>query len=241
MNYTLSHVTFHASPALAEIVNNGHKKQIQETYHRLAILTVVLSIVAFWTMVILNKWFIYLWVGESFSAGQAVLVLALIIMLQQMMTRTGVLFLNAKGIARPVSFVGVAEAVVNLSISIGLGYLMGLPGILLGTILASIATTGWFIPRLLRLHLGISAKQFWIDAFLRPLLWLSVVGAGLYWAITYLYEQQIVSGWLGFFVSGIIVGGVLLGVSWFLFLRIILVEYIPQRFTSNFGVRKSYI
>lgn len=232
----LSHVTFHASPALAEIVTTGDENQIQKTYHRLSVLTMVLSIVAFWAMIILNKWFIYLWVGKSFFAGQDVLILALVIMLQQTMTRTGVFFLNAKGIARPISLMGVVEAVINLSVSIILGYLIGLPGILLGTILASITTSGWFIPRLLRLHLGINAKQFWIDSFLRPLLWISVVGAGLDLAINYLHQQKIVSGWLGFFVSGAIVGIVLLAVSWFLFLRTILAEYIPQRFRSSLGV-----
>ena len=225
----LSHVTFHASPALAEIVNRGDEEQVKKTYYRLAILTITLSVVAFWVIIIMSEWFITLWVGKSYFAGQSVLILALVIMLQQTLTRTGTFFLNAKGIARPISLMSVVEAVLNLSISIGLGYLLGLSGILLGTVIATGLTSGWFIPQLLRKHLGVSANQYWLKSFLKPLVYLSVIGLGLYSVVSHYYMAGSLQGWLSFILTGVVVGVLLMGAAWVLFLHEILIEFVPSR------------
>ncbi len=228
----LSHVTYHASPALAEIVNQGDPVQIKKTYKQLAILTITLSLVAFWVVIIMSEWFITLWVGHSYFAGQLVLVLALIIMLQQTLTRTGTFFLNAKGIARSISLMSVAEAILNLSISIALGYSIGLSGILMGTVIATGLTSGWFIPQLLHKHLGISSNQYWVESFLKPVLILSIVGGGGYFVVGHYYASGLLQGWFSFFITSLIIGVVMLGTAWVFFLSDILLGLIPDKFKS---------
>lgn len=232
----LSHVTYHALPALTEIVNRGDEPQIRRAYHRLAILTSSLSTVAFWLMLSMNEWFIRLWVGPSFFAGHLVLALALLVMMQQALARTGVFFLNAKGIARPLSFMAIGEAALNITLSVFLGYRLGLAGVLLGTLIAAACTSGWFVPLLLRRHLGISATDYWLRSFLVPLFTLSGAGAVLYAGVRWVRNAGS-PGWLSFFLIGAVCGLSLMAVAWYGFLREPLGDYVPARLRPYLGLR----
>jgi O-antigen/teichoic acid export membrane protein len=118
----LGRITENSLPAIAEIVEHEGSARARVYFNRLMLLIVVLSMTAFWLMLALDEWFIRLWVGDNFFAGQQVLTLALIIMVQQTITRTGIFFLNAKGITRALSFAAIIEAALNLALSIGLSY-----------------------------------------------------------------------------------------------------------------------
>lgn len=226
----LGRITENALPAVAEIVVHEGPARARLYFHRIMLLVVVLSMAAFWLMLALDEWFIHLWVGVDFFAGQQVLVLALIIMVQQTITRTGIFFLNAKGIARPLSFAAMVEAALNITLSIWLGQKMGMSGVLLGTILASLLTSAWYVPFLLKKYLTIS----FTDSMVRPALWpvigVSIVGVGAYLLVHTLDKIPVLNHWLWFLPIGAVVS-ILMGIFvWLVYLRGPMGEYIPARF-----------
>ncbi len=233
----LGRITENSLPAVAEIVVHEGPERARFYFHRMMLLIVSLSMVAFWTMLALDEWFIRMWVGPDFFAGQQILVLALIIMVQQTITRTGGFFINAKGIARELSYLTMAEAALNLALSIGLGYRLGMSGILLGTIIASLLTSSWYVPYMLQKHFGISLRDSVIRAIGWPVLGMSFAGA----IVVYLARQvdaiPQLSHWLGFIVVGAVVALVLGAFAWLVYLRPILSEYIPLRFRRYLLVR----
>lgn len=226
----LSRVTENALPAVAEIVVHEGPARARHYFHRMMLLIVVMSVAAFWIMLALDERFINLWVGPDFFAGQQILVLALIIMVQQTITRTGVFFLNAKGIARPISFAALVEAGLNLMLSIGLGYAMGMKGILLGTILAALLTSVWYIPFLLRKHLGISLTDSLVRPIVGPSLGVSAVGAGLYLLVQVLNDVPFFNHWFWFLPIGAVISLIMGAFVWLVYLRGPLGEYVPVRF-----------
>ncbi|WP_210519754.1 lipopolysaccharide biosynthesis protein [Hymenobacter terricola] len=226
----LGRITENALPAVAEIVVHEGAERARIYFHRIMILVIVLSMTAFWLMLALDEWFIHLWVGPDFFAGEQVLVLALVIMVQQTITRTGIFFLNAKGIARPLSFAAMIEAALNLTLSITLGQRMGMPGILLGTILASLLTSAWYVPYLLKKHLTIS----FFDSMVRPALWpivgVSLAGAGVYALLQLVNNLPMFNHWLWFLPLGAVASVVMSAFAWLVYLRGPLGEYVPIRF-----------
>ncbi|WP_310391077.1 oligosaccharide flippase family protein [Hymenobacter sp.] len=226
----LGRVTENALPAVAEIVVHEGSARARFYFHRIMLLIVVMSMAAFWLMLALDEWFIRLWVGTDFFAGQQVLVLALVIMVQQTITRTGVFFLNAKGIARPLSFAAMIEAALNLTLSIALGYRMGMPGILLGTILAALLTSVWYVPFLLRKHLGISLADSLVRPVVGPALGVSAAGAGVCLLVQAFNKIAFFNHWLWFLPIGALAAGLMGVFVWLVYLRGPLGEYVPVRF-----------
>ena len=226
----LGRITENSLPAVAEIVVHEGPARARLYFHRMMLLIVTLSMMAFWLMLALDEWFIRLWVGADFFAGQQVLVLALIIMVQQTITRTGAFFLNAKGIARSLSFVAMVEAALNLALSIGLGYRMGMSGILLGTIVASLLTSFWYVPYLLYKHLEIAP----MDSVVRPIVWpvlgISLIGTGVYLLVQVVAKLPLFNHWLWFIPAGILASGVMGAFVWLTYLRAPLGDYVPVRF-----------
>ncbi|WP_400192018.1 oligosaccharide flippase family protein [Hymenobacter sp. B81] len=225
----LAKVLENVGPATTEIVSHEGGERTRLFFQRIMLIIVVASVVAFWLMLALNEWFVHLWVGPSFFAGPTVLMLALGVMIQQTLNRTGTFFLHAKGIARPVSIAAIVEAALNITLSVALGYRLGMPGILLGTLLAALLTSVWYIPFLLRRHLHISFADYWGRPVLLPALSLSVAGAAVWWGAAWV-QAQFLNNWWAFFLVATAATLVLGSVAWLAFLRQALADYVPVRF-----------
>jgi O-antigen/teichoic acid export membrane protein len=222
----LSSILGNALPAVAEIVVHEGNDSARYHFNRMMILMVSLSLLTFWLMLALDEWFINLWVGPDFFAGKSVLILALVIMIQQTITRTGVFFLDAKGIVRASSFMSMIEAVLNITASIILGKKMGMTGVLLGTIVASAATTMWYVPHLLRKHLGISLRDYLFTSLAKPIVGISIMGLACYWVVGYVYPM-FTNSWLYFLMTSVVAGGILAGYVWIFCLRTVMAQYVP--------------
>lgn len=224
----LSSILNNIMPALAEITMHEGEENTRVHFRRIMVLMVSLSVMAGWLMLVLDEWFIHLWVGNSFFAGTTTLVLALIIMIQQIITRTSIQFLDAKGVVRASSIAAIVEAILNISISIILGKKIGLNGVLLGTILASLLTSSWYLPYLLRKHLRISFYTYLVQGLIYPLIGVSLAGAAIF-GMAQSIRPYLLANWAGFFVMAIL-SSLLLGVFvWIAFLRGPLGNYVPLR------------
>lgn len=221
----ISKVMDNAAPALMEITTRESEEQARVQYKRIFVLVTALCMLSFWLVVSFNDWFIAIWVGPSFFAGHLVLVLAMTITVQQALVRTGSSFLYAKGITRSVSLMGLVEAPINITLSIFLGHRIGLPGVLIGTLVASMLTSVWYTPYLLGRHVGLSAGAI-AGSVVRPLLGISVAGAivyGLVWEV----RQMLPNSLLLFGVVAAFAGLLLTAFTWLVFLRTPFAAYVP--------------
>ena len=215
-------------PALAEIAVHEGENQTRVHFKRIMMLMASLSMLACWLMMILDEWFIHLWLGDSFFAGTTTLILALVVMVQQIITRTGVQFLDAKGIVRASSIAAIIEAGLNITISIVLGRIIGLNGILLGTVIAALLTSSWYVPYLLRKHLAISFRMYFVQGIGRPFVGVSLMGSALFGA-SYLLRPYLPTNWLLFIMVAAVTGSLLGAYVWLMYLRGPLGQYVPTR------------
>jgi O-antigen/teichoic acid export membrane protein len=99
------------------------------------------------TLCLLAKPLLIVWVGEDFADGALVVVYLAAASAVSSLTRTGFEMLQGAGIARPAALVSLAEAVLNLTLSIVLGRTMGIEGVALATLIAaSVAQLGLLLP-----------------------------------------------------------------------------------------------
>jgi O-antigen/teichoic acid export membrane protein len=99
------------------------------------------------------------WVGKEYVSGTTIVVLLLAAMAVWALTRTGRLILQGTGEARVPALIHVAEAVINVGLSIALGLAWGANGVALATLIAAVVTNvGVFIPFLCR-HFGVPMSR----------------------------------------------------------------------------------
>jgi O-antigen/teichoic acid export membrane protein len=159
------------SPRISALQAGGHRSSLQNAFlmsARLASL-VVLPIVV--TFLVRGASFIGLWMGPEYAvlSGQVLQVLALtLVPLAGYQVVTAALFgINKHGALIPVF---LAEAAVNLVLSVLLVRRYGVVGTAIGTLVPRLIISTLIGPWLMRRHLGISLRAFWLAAFVQPIL-----------------------------------------------------------------------
>jgi O-antigen/teichoic acid export membrane protein len=229
----LGRVSENILPAVSEIVVYEGVEKVRSIFKRVMLLITTLSLSAFWMMIAFDEWFINLWVGKQYFAGQQVLMLALIIMIQQAVTRIGVYFLNAKSIAKPLSYMTMVEAAINLSLSIYFGKMLGMKGILMGTIVASCLTTIWYVPFLLQKHLDINFITCVFRPAVKPVVYISLLGIVLCLMIHNI-KYKFSDSWFVFLLMALAYGFLFVVFLWKVFLKNEFYEYVPVKYRRFF-------
>ncbi|MGI9896037.1 lipopolysaccharide biosynthesis protein [Vibrio natriegens] len=119
------------------------------------------------SFVINIDWFVVLWLGESFVIGGVTKVLmALNLLLVGMRIIPGV-YKNAAGFFEQDKFAPILQGAINLLFSIILGYIYGVNGVLIGTLISSILVPFWVRPYILYKYL-LKSKQsiYWLNKML---------------------------------------------------------------------------
>lgn len=119
-----------ASAGIGNLVAEGNKERIKSVFWELTSLRVWLASIICFGIYKLGHSFIILWVGREYVLTQSAFVVLLIITFIEL-TRTNDAFLRAYGLFQDI-WAPIAEAVLNLGLSIILGYFFGLTGILSG-------------------------------------------------------------------------------------------------------------
>lgn len=220
-------ITDNAYPAMVEITFKEENK-LKDIHQKLLLITACFVMIAFWLVLILNFWFIKLWVGEEFYAGTITLVLTLILMVRHTIMHVGALFLFSSGLVKGLSFVGIIEAIINVILTIWLGKLLGVNGIILASIIASAVTTVWFIPYRTLKYLKITLVEY-LKPILIPALILNLFGLFIYWLVENLLQSLVINWWLFLSISFILATAFSI-FAWLTILRKEFAEYIPTKF-----------
>ena len=119
---------------VGNLVTEGNKQNIKSVFWELTSLRMWIASVICFGMYMLGDSFITLWIGKEYILPQPAFIV-LILTTFITLSRTNDTFLSAYGLFQDI-WAPVAEAILNLGLSILLGYYYGLTGILLGVLIS---------------------------------------------------------------------------------------------------------
>jgi O-antigen/teichoic acid export membrane protein len=220
-------ITDNAFPALVEINSKEGESKLKSVHQKLLLVTSCCFSIGFWMILILNVWFLKLWVGDGFFAGQAIFLLALGLMVIQTLIHVSGVCLIGAGLVKGFSLISLLEAAINISLTLWLGKMFGVAGVLLATVIAGSLTSLWYIPYTAMKFMKIRFTEY-LKAIFGPLISISVVGMCLYWISRYLFGH-IELNWVNFFAVALLLAIIFVTFTWSLFLRKELLHYIPYK------------
>lgn len=123
--------------AIGNLVASKDKERIMSVFweltdSRLAISTIFLLCIYF-----LTDPFLYLWLGEGYSLGNRFLILYIAVSSIAMTRCTVDNYINAYGLFKDV-WAPIAEAILNIGLSILFGFYIGLEGVILGVLVSQV-------------------------------------------------------------------------------------------------------
>lgn len=118
------------SAGVGNLVVEGNHERIKEFFWELTSLRIWIASIICFGMYKLGHSFITLWVGKEFTLEQPAFIILIVITFISL-TRTNETFLAAYGLFHDI-WAPIVEAILNLGLSIILGYFYGLTGILSG-------------------------------------------------------------------------------------------------------------
>ncbi len=132
--------------------------------------------------VLLGDRFIGLWMGPEFAkpAGEVLAILAATsVLAAPQWVFSSVLY----GISRHriIAVMRIIEAVMNLTLSIVLVQIIGLPGVALGTAIPSVLLVVVVLPLVAGRVIGLDLSRYYIDVYLRPALAITPLALAAYW------------------------------------------------------------
>jgi O-antigen/teichoic acid export membrane protein len=180
--------------ALAGLYAQGDHKTFNRRLLELTKVVALLGLAVLGPVAAYNRQFFGLWVGPKLVAygGSTVTVIAVVnAFLLGLFSLWGWCFAGTGQIRRLVAPT-VTATVVNLAASLILTHQVGLVGPALGTLVANLTVTLWWLPILICRSFGISLRALF-QAVAWPLAWGMPYAAGLWWVA----RSHHVWGWLG--------------------------------------------
>ena len=145
INIVFSSVT----ASIGNMVVEANKKKNYDVYCLMQQVSFLLSTVAITVTYLMINDLIYVWLGEKFILDPLVTIAIALNMYFSVVLMPIWSYREATGMYMQTKYVMVATAIVNLAVSIILGKILGLAGILFATSIARISTYFWYEPKLL--------------------------------------------------------------------------------------------
>lgn len=185
--------------SIGNMVIAMNKKKNYEVYRLMQFVSFLLSSVIITVTYLVINDLIFVWLGEKFVLEPIVTFAIVLNMYFSVVLMPIWSYREATGMYLKTKYVMVATAVVNLVVSIVLGRILGLAGILFATSIARISTYFWYEPRLLfKQFLG---EKVW--NYYKGILKNIVVTFTIMTICSLIFQKFSVEGWGGFFIKTI--------------------------------------
>lgn len=135
--------------SIGNMVVNTDKKKNYAVYRIMQFVSFVLSSIAIAVTYLVINDLIYVWLGEKFVLEPIISLAIVVNMYFSIILMPIWSYREATGMYLQTKYVMVATAIVNLVVSIILGKILGLAGILFATSIARLSTYFWYEPKLL--------------------------------------------------------------------------------------------
>jgi O-antigen/teichoic acid export membrane protein len=144
----LDQITNTARPMLGQFLGQQKIAEAQRVYRHLFKLSTGLAVIAAFSLWAGNEPFVTRWVGaQNFGGPLLSLALALNLLVNNWVQPNRAVLSSAL-VVRPQTLSRIVEAFINLGLSVLLGHYLGLIGVVLGTAIAGLLTSVWYLPLL---------------------------------------------------------------------------------------------
>jgi O-antigen/teichoic acid export membrane protein len=220
--------------ALAGLHAQGDHKTFNRRLLELTKVVALLGLAVLGPIAAYNRQFFDLWVGPklvTYGGNKVIVIAAFNALLLGLFSLWGWCFAGT-GQVRKLVAPTLTATVVNLAASLFLTHQIGLAGPALGTLVANLTITLWWLPILIRRNFGVSLRAlFWAVAW--PLVWGTPYAAGLWWVA----HSHHVWGWFGLAAEAggaalafLVLGGfVILSPAERALWRVRLANFLPKR------------
>lgn len=186
MTQFLWKITDNAFPGIIEAVKSD-SKSFAKIHDNLMRITISLSTVGFWFILVASYPFIKLWVGKNYYAGNFFLIsVVYLYFIQHTFIHVTSMCLSAAGIVKRISIIYITEALINIVISIILVKRYNIMGVVYGTIISGLITSVWFTPAIAIKYMNSNVITY-IISILKPILLSSFPGIILYFMFNNLF------------------------------------------------------
>lgn len=194
------------------IIKEGKERRFQ-IFKIMQSVSVILSTFCVTCVLALQQDFIYVWLGSQYQLENLV-VYALIINFYFSISLLPIwVFREATGLYQKTKYVMLATAACNILISIALGKMIGLAGIIFATSISRLLTYFWYEPKLLfKTYFGHSCKVYFMSVLKSLLVTLLV-------CLTVISISTMITadGWISLIVKGFAVAGVTGGLEYLIY------------------------
>ena len=137
LNSLTGQVFTSVTASVGNLLLENNREKTYSVYKRILFLNAALSNFICVSVFVCIDPLIAIWVGEEYILPGVIVAIVVLNFYIQGMKRTCGIFKNAAGVFYEDRFVPLAESIINLVVSIGLVFVWGVSGIVLGTIISS--------------------------------------------------------------------------------------------------------
>ncbi len=169
-NSFLDQITNTARPMLGQLFGQGRREEVFKLYRRLFTISTGGAVIVGSALWCANRTFIEWWVGGEYYGGIGLDIALAINLLVNCWVLPNRATLSSAMVVKPQTLSRLVEGAVNFSLSLLLGLKFGVIGILLGTSIASLLTSFWYLPYLTAKLFNRSIIALLINDFLKIIL-----------------------------------------------------------------------
>jgi O-antigen/teichoic acid export membrane protein len=184
--------------SLGNLIAKESEEKRYQVFQTMQSLSLIISTFCVTCLALLEDDFIRVWLGNAYVLSPLTLVAIVINFYFVIATKPVTAFREAAGLFRKTKYIMLWTAILNIGFSIVLGWILGLPGILLATSFSKLLTYFWYEPKLLfqdyfskpcRLYFYQMAKNalititsiiaaWFVTQWFVPQNWLQLIGKG---------------------------------------------------------------
>ncbi len=203
LNLIINSVFNGMTASIGNMIAEGNKELIHKIYRELFSFRFFIASILVLTTYYLTPPFITLWIGEEYVMSNTILIIILFSFFLGITKGVTDMYLSAYGLFKDM-WAPIAETIINISVSVILGYLYDINGILMGAIISMLVIGyGWKPYFLFKNGLNSSVSMHY-KLLLKHILVVSIVLATLIYAdIDTIYWNFASNKYLNFVVNGI--------------------------------------
>lgn len=201
--YNIVNIFFYSLTAsIGNLIVKENQERRYQIFEIMQSVSLIFSTICLSCLLFLQEDFIRLWLGEQYLLNRYVLYAILTNLYFSIVLMPIWVFREASGLYQKTKYIMLVTAAANIIISIILGELIGLAGIIFATSISRLITYFWYEPFLLfKTYFGKSCSVYFFD------IAKSIFSTIIVFILTYLVSSFVtVSSWTSFLMKLIIVG-----------------------------------
>ena len=123
--------------------------------------------------------FIPFWVGSEYVMGFDLVIAVVIVFYLRMITNTVWICRSTMGIFKEVQYINLISAILNIGLSVFLGHILGVSGVIVATAISRLVTSFWYEGKVVFNKLGKNAKEYYMIQLRNVLLAILIIGISL--------------------------------------------------------------